>query len=131
MMKSKAISPMIATILLVAFTVAVGGIISVWLTGFTRTQTASAGAGAGCAVNTVIVKALNSNYLSTNPANVTLQFINQGADSVTITSLIITCGGTEKNTTSNLGLFVASNTQNTTTVPLSTTGTTCTPNNLG
>jgi flagellin-like protein len=35
----KAISPMVATILLIAFTVAVGGIISVWLTGFTRTAT--------------------------------------------------------------------------------------------
>jgi flagellin-like protein len=35
----KGISPMIATILLIAFTVAVGGIISVWLTGFTRTTT--------------------------------------------------------------------------------------------
>jgi flagellin-like protein len=33
----KAISPMIATILLIAFTVAVGGIISIWLTGFART----------------------------------------------------------------------------------------------
>jgi FlaG/FlaF family flagellin (archaellin) len=30
---------MISTILLIAFTVAVGGIISVWLTGFTRTAT--------------------------------------------------------------------------------------------
>jgi flagellin-like protein len=36
----KAISPMIATILLIAFTVAVGGIISIWLTGFTRTASA-------------------------------------------------------------------------------------------
>jgi flagellin-like protein len=35
----KAISPMIAVVLLIAFTVAVGGIISVWLTGFTRTAT--------------------------------------------------------------------------------------------
>jgi flagellin-like protein len=35
----KGISPMIAVVLLIAFTVAVGGIISVWLTGFTRTTT--------------------------------------------------------------------------------------------
>jgi len=40
-MNSKAISPMIATILLVAFTVAVGGIISIWMTGYTRTTGAS------------------------------------------------------------------------------------------
>jgi len=36
----KAISPMVATVLLIAFTVAVGGIISVWLTGFARTTSA-------------------------------------------------------------------------------------------
>ena len=35
----KGISPMLATILLVAFTVAVGGIISVWFSSFTRTTT--------------------------------------------------------------------------------------------
>lgn len=40
-MNSKAVSPMIATILLIAFTVAVGGIISVWLTGYTRTTGAA------------------------------------------------------------------------------------------
>ena len=33
----KGISPFIAVILLIAFTVAVGGIVSVWLSGFTRT----------------------------------------------------------------------------------------------
>jgi flagellin-like protein len=40
-MNSKAISPMIATILLIAFTVAVGAIISVWLMGYTRTTGAA------------------------------------------------------------------------------------------
>jgi flagellin-like protein len=35
----KGISPLVATILLIAFTIAVGGIVSVWITGFTRTQT--------------------------------------------------------------------------------------------
>ena len=37
----KGISPMLATILLVAFTVAIGGIISVWFSSFTRTTTAN------------------------------------------------------------------------------------------
>ena len=36
----KGISPMIAVVLLLAFTVAVGGILSVWFTGFTRTTAA-------------------------------------------------------------------------------------------
>jgi flagellin-like protein len=34
----KGISPLIATVLLIAFTVAVGGILSVWLTTFSRTS---------------------------------------------------------------------------------------------
>ena len=42
-MKLKAISPMIAVILLIAFTVAIGGILSVWLTSVTQTQTSTAG----------------------------------------------------------------------------------------
>jgi flagellin-like protein len=36
----KGISAMIATVLLIAFTVAVGGILSVWFSSFTRTSTA-------------------------------------------------------------------------------------------
>ncbi|MEM7826204.1 MAG: archaellin/type IV pilin N-terminal domain-containing protein [Candidatus Aenigmatarchaeota archaeon] len=40
-MSSKGISPMVATILLIAFTVAVGGIISVWMTTYTRTAGAA------------------------------------------------------------------------------------------
>lgn len=34
----KGISPLIATVLLIAFTVGVGGLISVWITGFTQTS---------------------------------------------------------------------------------------------
>jgi len=36
---SKGISPLIATVLLIAFTVAVAGIVSVWITSFTATST--------------------------------------------------------------------------------------------
>ncbi|TAL47763.1 hypothetical protein EPN87_02140 [archaeon] len=42
----KAISPMIATILLIAFTVAVGGILSVWFSTTTTSQTGITGAAA-------------------------------------------------------------------------------------
>lgn len=38
-MSSKGISPMIAVVLLIAFTVAVGGIMSVWMTSFTTSTT--------------------------------------------------------------------------------------------
>jgi flagellin-like protein len=39
MKASKGISPIVATVLLIAFTVSVAGILSVWLTGFTQTTT--------------------------------------------------------------------------------------------
>jgi flagellin-like protein len=39
----KGISPMIAVILLIAFTVAIGAIVSVWITGFTRGLTTTTG----------------------------------------------------------------------------------------
>ncbi len=39
----KGLSPLIATVLLIAFTVAVAGIVSTWLTGFTKTSTETVG----------------------------------------------------------------------------------------
>jgi len=39
----KGISPLIAAVLLIAFTVAVGGIIAVWVTSFTKTTTTNVG----------------------------------------------------------------------------------------
>ncbi len=35
----KGLSPLIATVLLIAFTIGVGGLISIWITGFTQTST--------------------------------------------------------------------------------------------
>lgn len=46
----KGIDPLVATVLLIAFTVAVGGIISIWLTGFTQTQTAAVGSQASTSI---------------------------------------------------------------------------------
>ncbi len=40
-MAMKGISPMIATVLLLAFTVAVGGVLSIWISGLTTSQTAT------------------------------------------------------------------------------------------
>jgi flagellin-like protein len=48
--KMKAVSPLIATVLLIAFTIAVGGLISIWLTGFTQTQTQSVGTQASTSI---------------------------------------------------------------------------------
>jgi len=46
----KGVSPLIATVLLIAFTVAVGGLISIWLTGFTQTQTSAVGSQASTSI---------------------------------------------------------------------------------
>lgn len=55
----KAISPMIAVVLLIAFTVAIGGLVSVWFSNLTSSQTAtvqsSAESLANCAASTLTV----------------------------------------------------------------------------
>ncbi len=55
----KAISPMIATVLLIAFTVAIGGVLSLWLSTLTSTQTGTVGTQgtnlAKCAGSSVVV----------------------------------------------------------------------------
>ena len=70
-MKSKAISPMVAVVLLIAFTVAIGGILSLWLTGFTETTTQSVGTASKnqtkCAGTYVdIISVSNSSVIITN-----------------------------------------------------------------
>ena len=119
----KAISSFVATVLLIGFTVAVGAILSVWFTTFTRTQTAAVQSGAACTSNPLYVRAIgldSNNFL-------TLLVSNGGSDSVTITSAVVTCGGALVNTT-NPNLPVSSNSQNTTTIKVTSS---CAQTNLG
>ncbi len=44
----KGISPLIASVLLIAFTIAIAGVISGWMSGLTKTTTEAAGRGAKC-----------------------------------------------------------------------------------
>jgi flagellin-like protein len=118
----KAISPMVATVLLIGFTIAVGALLSVWFTTFTRTQTATVGAGATCASNPIYVRAIGL-----SGTTLTLLVSNSGPDSVTVTSAVVTCGGSLVNST-NPTLWVASNSQNSTTILV--TGT-CNTGNIG
>jgi flagellin-like protein len=64
----KGVSPLIATVLLIAFTVAVAGIISVWLTGFTRTTSETVGSQANIQIicNNGQISLSNLKYCSTN-----------------------------------------------------------------
>jgi len=106
----KGISPFIATILLIGFTVAVGAILSVWFTTFTRTQTVGIQAGAACITNKIDVKVLGIGDNTT-----TLLIQNSGPDSVRVTSIIMTCGGVIVNST-NLNLSISPNSQEITSV---------------
>ncbi|MEM5802218.1 MAG: archaellin/type IV pilin N-terminal domain-containing protein [Candidatus Aenigmatarchaeota archaeon] len=78
---SKGVSTFIAAILLIAFTVAVGGIISFWLTGFTTTSTGSVEASttnqtkcAGAYIKIDSVTATRIIY--SNPSNQAISSIN-------------------------------------------------------
>jgi flagellin-like protein len=94
---SKGISPLIATVLLIAFTVAVAGIVSVWITTFTTTSTQSVSGHSETELVCVYagVKLSDLKYCSSNGrmsgiventnlidlGNITLQVIYQNASS--------------------------------------------------
>ena len=90
----KGISPMIATVLLIAFTVAVGGIVSLWISGYTKTQT-----GQITSVSQDQIQCYNSvlSIKSTTVLNGTNATIVVGYDSGTLVlnnvKADITCGG--------------------------------------
>ena len=71
-MSSKGISAMIATVMLIAFTVAVGGILSLWLTTLTSTQTTTVGSSAEkqilCSRSVLTITEVTSNF-QTSPSN--------------------------------------------------------------
>ena len=73
----KGISPLIAAVLLIGFTVAVGGIIGIWLTSLTKTQTSTVEdfgeKQAKCAGSTLTIKEAKYNMSSTF-VNVTLTY---------------------------------------------------------
>jgi flagellin-like protein len=91
----KGISPMIATILLVAFVVAVGGIISVWMTGLTRTTTAGSEAR-----SSAVTKCAGANLqiISAKPSNNSTTITHYGSD-VNIYPLVVTFSDGTVNTT--------------------------------
>jgi flagellin-like protein len=88
----KAISPMIATVLLIGFTIAVGAILSIWFTTFTRTQTAGITGSVACHGGNVRVY---SNVSSTASNAVRVFIANLRSDmSLNINGITVACGGT-------------------------------------
>ena len=75
---------MIATVLLIAFTVAIGGILSVWLTSMASTQTETTGSAANaqtlCARSVLVIKEVD--YSTTANANITVGY-NYGTENIT------------------------------------------------
>jgi len=76
-MASKGISPMIAVVLLVAFTVAVGGILSLWLTSYTTTTGESVGNATTdqikCSAVRLDITVENGTFQLLNPSSQTIQ----------------------------------------------------------
>jgi len=118
MLGSKGISPMIAVVLLIAFTVAVGGILSLWLTTLTTTQTGATGTAAEkqilCARSVLEISEAKAElgaadsanitvfykYGSENLYNFTITFIDNQRNSVTINnSAMGMVGNTQYNNT--------------------------------
>ncbi len=93
----KAISPMVATVLLIGFTIAVGAILSVWFTTFTRTQTATVSGTAGC--SGAYVK-IFSNVTTTNTNAVRVFISNLRSDTtINVNSITVSCGGVSTSAT--------------------------------
>ena len=94
----KAISPMIAVVLLIAFTVAVGGLLSVWFTTITTSQTSTvqaSGESLGkCAQNSLDIESVKyPSSLSPRIVNVTVASVGtQSVKNLTIT--VVSSGGT-------------------------------------
>jgi len=102
----KGISPMVATVLLLAFTVAVGGIISVWLTGMTRTQTAGVTTAAQCASTRLDMAA---DLFGNTTGGLIIRYTNLGPEVVYPKNITVTCGaitGSSTPTESSVGLSV-------------------------
>jgi len=86
----KGISSFVAAVLLIGFTVAVGAILSLWFTTFTRTQTAGIQTSAACHAGNI---RLFSN-LGNSPTNTVWVYVtNLRSDmDITVNSVSVTCG---------------------------------------
>ncbi|MEM7821409.1 MAG: archaellin/type IV pilin N-terminal domain-containing protein [Candidatus Aenigmatarchaeota archaeon] len=104
----KGISAMIAVVLLIAFTVAVGGLISVWFTTFTRTTTSGVEAAttnqtrcAGAYIKVDSVKSLGD-YVGIDNTNTTVIYSNPSPHTISSISIISNGGESFVGTTTSL-----------------------------
>ena len=112
----KAISPMIAVVLLIAFTVAVGGILSVWLNTLSQTQTATVSSATDkqvkCSSVNLVVKDVRVNVTGINGgqlvsgkyANVTIKYESGTATLTPNVTIEVFWRGERNSTTSTTDL---------------------------
>jgi len=112
----KAISSFVATVLLIGFTVAVGAILSVWFTTFTRTQTAGVSGAAACTINPVDIEGIELS----NKGVLTYRIVNRGVHPVNFTTGYFSCGGTTPGRNNSMALVVEPNSIEVLTQDLST-----------
>ena len=93
----KAISPMIAVVLLIAFTVAVGGILSVWLSTLAQTQTSTVSSGTDkqvrCSASSLeILEVRYPTGSGTSAVNVTVRY-SSGTETLANVTVEVTARG--------------------------------------
>ena len=102
-MGMKGVSPLIASIILIGFTVAVGGIIGMWLTTLSRTQTGIieniAEKQAKCSSSTLVIKEAKYN-LSSTLVNVTVTH-ETGSEKLYNLTIEVSGGGKTSKSTTN------------------------------
>jgi flagellin-like protein len=88
----KGISPLIAAVLLIAFTVAIGGIVSVFFTSFTKQTTGSVSSSGqslvGCGDSQPTVNLVR--YPSSGNGIMNVSFLNPGGDNITNVTIYTT-----------------------------------------
>ena len=95
----KGLSPIVAVVLLIAFVVAVGGILSVWLSGIaedqTQTVSADSEAVAKCVSNSIVVDSVRYQTSGSDLVNVT--FTSDGSEAIKNITITIVGGGAVTN----------------------------------
>jgi len=100
----KGISPFIATILLIGFTVAVGAILSVWFTTFTRTQTTGITGAAECHAGILKIFS-NATTTGSNALRVYVRNLRNDIN-VTVNSVVVACGTSTSSSASPIPFVV-------------------------
>jgi len=91
-MYRKGVSPLIAAVLLIAFTLAIGGFLSGWLQQITRSQTEAANeySDAGCIYATFNTE--DATFNATGDSKLVFDIVNTGTRDVDINQITITSG---------------------------------------